>query len=788
MSRTTCLIVLAIAAVVVTSLQPRAQEAQRQIVFGARHAIALRSNGDVLTWGDNVMCQLGRRGGTRGGTPELMLRNGTQVAAAAEHSLALTEGGHVYGWGMNAEGWLGVGNEYDQCEGPTLVTSLEGKSIVQIATGNNFSVALSSSGELYCAGDNSVMQCPHLKGEAAEIFARALVAGLPSRLVAVKAGGFHTLALTADGRLFAFGRGRNGQLGNGRDVNGAGMVQELTDVVSFSAGIWHSAAVRRDGSVWLWGDNSRGQLCDATKTNRNVPTRLAALTSKAARVSAGGHTTMIQTEDGAIYMCGDNLSGALGVDHAGIVSAPTRVVTPAIKTTVIAAGGNHSAVSEDGCAVRIAGEATHGVAAPGDGVATIKAFTPRANLTLCGTRPASPLPDVVNPAPKGGASGCWTPRVEEDATASAKFAGLRQAMVAAESILKKNQAFLAALEPVRLRTSMSAGPMDDSGARMHIQAVPERKLDGTRLWTGECGVIPQVDRIGGAISHISVFFNADPRTQFVNTAGQPPERTGTVAGYPEFNNWIVITRDGRLPWIPQTLADRLDLEGAKRERALADWQKRVASTKPMDEAAAQKTYDVLKKTDPAGAEKFLAAMREQAREVERQQRDVYPAQTAALEKQLRDYQAYRASFTQEQLRAPAVWDDRTGDAKRQLDAKIAQLRTLPPAVQKEIDAFSRAGRAADARAARQHHMEKVAPLIAEANAQYDLQNVKPGPAEQAIAVKPDPSFPDRRDPNRIQLITISFPMDPNAKNTARRAWQQRVKETFDYAALAALLK
>jgi len=31
-------------------------------------------------------------------------------------------------------------------------------------------------------------------------------------------------------------------------------------------------------------------------------------------------------------------------------------------------------------------------------------------------------------------------------------------------------------------------------------------------------------------------------------------------------------------------------------------------------------------------------------------------------------------------------------------------------------------------------------------------------------------------------------MDPNPRNVERRAWQQRVKDTFDYAALAALLK
>ena len=37
-------------------------------------------------------------------------------------------------------------------KGPALIESLEGKGIVQIATGQDFSVALSRTGELYCAG------------------------------------------------------------------------------------------------------------------------------------------------------------------------------------------------------------------------------------------------------------------------------------------------------------------------------------------------------------------------------------------------------------------------------------------------------------------------------------------------------------------------------------------------------------------------------------------------------------------------------------------------------------
>ena len=131
----------------------------------------------------------------------------------------------------------------------------------------------------------------------------------------------------------------------------------------------------------------------------------------------------------------------------------------------------------------------------------------REGLSLCGITPPEPLPTLLRVAPTGGVSNCWTPRVEEDGAADPAFASLRQAMLSAETLLKGNAAFMSAPVPVRLRTSLSAGPLRDAGARMHVKAVPERKADGTRLWTKDCGVIPQLDRIGGAITQVSIFFN-----------------------------------------------------------------------------------------------------------------------------------------------------------------------------------------------------------------------------------------------------------------------------------------
>ena len=767
-------VAVALAAFVCLVSHPAAQAPpDAAVAFGSRHAVALRSNGEVLTWGENVSCQLGRASrGNSGRAPALVMRNAAAIAAASDHTLVLADG-KVYGWGINAEGPLGTGNTNDQCEGPAVAESLAAHTITRIATGYGFSVAVTSDGDLYCTGDNSVGQCPVGRTSRVVTFTKVPIAELAGNVADVRAGHFHTLILTRDRKLYALGRGRDGQLGSGAMVNGFSLVPGMTDVVSFAAGTWHSVAARADGSAWTWGNDGRSQLCDGATANRAVPARVALPDGvRITQVTAGGHSTLLRASDGAVFGCGDNQFGPLGIAQP-VAAQPTRIPVPATRSAVMAISGANAALSPDGCELRLTGANDHGIVSAAD-VPAFTAFTARANLSLCGVRAAAPAATVVNPAPRGGVSNCWTNRLEEDAAASPRFAGLRRAMLSAEDLLRKNAAFLAAPRPVRFRTSLSAGPLDESGARMHIKAVPERKTDGTRLWAAGCEVIPQIDRIGGAIAQISIFFNQDARGQFVSPVGNAPQLTGTVAGYPEYNGWILITRDKRLPWIPQTLADRLSEEGERREKALAEAKRRPGA---VPDAA-------------AGGLQWL-------------------------EKQVRDYQQYRASFSAEQLRAPGVWGDPTGEGRRRLDAQAAAMRNLTPADQQRADALGLESRALERQAQaetrnkntdeaarlraranalalqvreiRQAHMARVTPLILDALAAYDLTNLQPGPAERAQRAKPDPSFPDTTAPNRIQVIAAMFSFGPKPAGV-QLEWQTRTRDAFDFASLVALLE
>jgi hypothetical protein len=56
-----------------------------------------------------------------------------------------------------------------------------------------------------------------------------------------------------------------------------------------------------------------------------------------------------------------------------------------------------------------------------------------------------------------------------------------------------------------------------------------------------------------------------------------------------------------------------------------------------------------------------------------------------------------------------------------------------------------------------------------------------------MKVKRDPTFPDMATPNRIQAIAVMFSFGPKPAG-AQLAWQTKTKESFDFAALATMLR
>ena len=87
-------------------------------------------------------------------------------------------------------------------------------------------------------------------------------------MVAVSAGGWHNLALKADGTVWAWGENTQGQLGVPASTPRSDLavkVAGLKGIVAVAAGRKHSLALKDDGTVWAWGYNAQGQLGDTAR-------------------------------------------------------------------------------------------------------------------------------------------------------------------------------------------------------------------------------------------------------------------------------------------------------------------------------------------------------------------------------------------------------------------------------------------------------------------------------------------------------------------------------------------
>ena len=194
-----------------------------QVAAGGYHTMCVTQDGSVLSFGKMFCGQLGVGDYENRLVPillrgELENKSGLQVATGDNHTMRVTSDGLVFVCGDICKGQLGVGDIEDR-RVPTLVTytgQLQGKTAVYVAADKLHALCITADGSLFAWDSNLYGQ---LGVEDTVIrLVPTLVTGLQGKqVVHVAAGSCHTICTTADGSVFTWGAGHGGKLGLGDD-------------------------------------------------------------------------------------------------------------------------------------------------------------------------------------------------------------------------------------------------------------------------------------------------------------------------------------------------------------------------------------------------------------------------------------------------------------------------------------------------------------------------------------------------------------------------------------------
>jgi hypothetical protein len=93
-----------------------------------------------------------------------------------------------------------------------------------------------------------------------------------------------------------------------------------------------TVAILANGSVWAWGDNDRGQLGNGTRVSSDIPLPVDVPKGVSfVKVSSGGYAGYAIDGSGRLWAWGDNASGQLGTGSGSGIA--TRPVSAGIRLT-----------------------------------------------------------------------------------------------------------------------------------------------------------------------------------------------------------------------------------------------------------------------------------------------------------------------------------------------------------------------------------------------------------------------------------------------------------------------
>ena len=342
----------------------------KQVATSGDHKFVLTSEGLLYAWGNNQYGQLGFKPDTTNSAtptnvnkPTIINGSWLKVAAGGKHSAAISTDGHLYTTGWNGSGQLGTGDTDNRDQWTEVASD---KTFIDVACGNQFTVAIASDGTLWGAGNavgsqnyatwtqiGSDVKFTQLSASMEGFIALNtsggyLYSGTGVSLGQLSSGGYTQVAaafgqmyaLKDDGTVFWFSTTYSATLSG------------LKDIVKISGGYNTLYAIDKNQHLWASGWNGDGQLANgktgngmywtngSTGNNTNVIGTPVDTGIIASDVAGGDRDVLIlgkQVMIAGFDPYGDGKTGgarSIGLKGMAVSSDPTAVpVEPSSETT-----------------------------------------------------------------------------------------------------------------------------------------------------------------------------------------------------------------------------------------------------------------------------------------------------------------------------------------------------------------------------------------------------------------------------------------------------------------------
>ena len=302
------------------------------ILFDKMSYLKFGPSNIILSFGNNNLNQTSHDGYDMLTLPRLVYKlcdlKVKKIFSGYDYNIIIDKENDLYSWGDNSSGQCGLGDKImikspKQLYFPEL---MENDYIEDIICGNNSTFFISKNKKIFLCGFNFILKKYWYTPTLLEL-------KFDSNILQIKSGEDFTLFLTEKGNVYSMGFGSEGQLGIKNifdEYNKKKYCSKPTNILNsiklISCGYKHSFAINYNGDIFCWGKNNKGQLglnfCEdknGGEENCNVliPEKLKNYVDdiEIKDIICGKNFSFFQTKNNELLACGNSDKSQLGIQE-----------------------------------------------------------------------------------------------------------------------------------------------------------------------------------------------------------------------------------------------------------------------------------------------------------------------------------------------------------------------------------------------------------------------------------------------------------------------------------------